>query len=153
MWRSGYLMCPKCGSVYYAHMIKEQPFERSFEWYCPSYDCHGAVLFTIDELMIPAVKKLNELGYTTYFCCSGHNRNATLPPEYETLNDKPRWVEHGYIYFKHKPDTCPKGWYFDEDYPDTIRSECDSLAWSIQNLEDWVETLEPRTNSNSSNAT
>lgn len=137
MWRSGYLMCPNCGNVYYTNMLKAQPCGKSFEYYCPNYNCLGAYLFTIDELMIPAVKKLNDLGYKTRFCCSGHNRNIVVEREGRTIQ------ERGYIYFVTPPETCPVGWEFDENHPDTIRSICDSLAWSIQNLEDWVEKLEP----------
>lgn len=130
MWRSGYLMCPRCGNAYYANMITPQLCE-TIQFQCPNYNCCGAELFTIDELMIPAVQKLNRLGYRTRFCCSGHNRQD-------------RYNEHGYISFRtgFAPSSCPVGWSFDGK--DVIRSSCDSLAWSIQNLEDWVETLAPR---------
>ena len=138
-------MCPECGQAYYAHMIKEQPFGRTLEWYCPNYDCDGTVLFTIDELMIPAVQKLNRLGYRTEFCCSGHNRNMRLPKDYGTIDPPDKLAEYGYIKFHHRhiPETCPVGWIFDDQYIGVIRSRCDSLAWSIQNLEDWVATLKP----------
>ena len=137
MWRSGYLMCPECGSVYYAHMLKEMNTTHpDYEWYCPNYDCFGAELFTIDELMIPTIRRLNKLGYKTEFCCSGHDRAGLHK-------------EHGYIKFQYgcMPDSVPLGWYVDKDQKyaifgvDTIRSSIDSLAESIQNLEDWVNHL------------
>lgn len=39
--------------------------------YCPKTHCSCGVV-EIDELMIPTIKILNEKGYMTEFCCSGH---------------------------------------------------------------------------------
>ena len=38
---------------------------------CPKASCEGEVV-EIDELMVPAIRLLNEKGYMTEFCCSGH---------------------------------------------------------------------------------
>lgn len=38
---------------------------------CPKANCEGEVV-EIDELMVPAIRLLNEKGYMTEFCCSGH---------------------------------------------------------------------------------
>lgn len=39
--------------------------------YCPKSTCLSEVV-EIDDLMLPAIKMLNEKGYMTEFCCSGH---------------------------------------------------------------------------------
>lgn len=39
--------------------------------YCPKANCN-CVVAEIDELMLPAIKMLNQKGYMTQFCCSGH---------------------------------------------------------------------------------
>ena len=145
MWRSGYLMCPRCGTTYYANMIQIQPnsgFGKTFQYYCPNYDCDGDELFTIDELMIPAVSKLNQLGYRTTYCCSGHQRRKP--------DDKAD--RYGYIMFAHgvyNVNTHPEGWELEANGTDTqvynvvLRSKEPSLAKSIENLEKWVDTLQP----------
>ena len=38
---------------------------------CPKANCAGTVV-EIDELMLPAIRLLNQKGYLTAFCCSGH---------------------------------------------------------------------------------
>ena len=38
---------------------------------CPKVGCNGS-MYEVDELMLPTIKILNEKGYTTKFCCSGH---------------------------------------------------------------------------------
>lgn len=55
--------------------------------HCPKADCYGKVE-EIDELMLPIIKTLNEKGYKTDFCCSGHvyeNKFGSCP--YILLND------------------------------------------------------------------
>ena len=138
MWRSGYVMCPECLNVYYASMIQIMPGEKRLE--CPNYACSGDALFAIDELMIPAIRHLNRLGYKTAFCCSGHH----------IMDERPESYRYGYIYFKDKYEfeTLPDGWYLDTKNitlnGTVIRSGCDILAESIENLEKWVDTLERR---------
>lgn len=39
--------------------------------YCPKPSCYSDVV-EIDELMIPTIKMLNEKGFATQYCCSGH---------------------------------------------------------------------------------
>ena len=56
----GYI-CMECYEVYNA------PFG-----YCPKVTCHGAEVVEIDELMMPIIVKLNQKGYCTDYCCSGH---------------------------------------------------------------------------------
>jgi hypothetical protein len=38
----------------------------------PVCSCKNKKLFDCDEYMIPTIKILNEKGYKTQFCCSGH---------------------------------------------------------------------------------
>ena len=137
MWRSGYLMCPRCGSVYYANHLQPVPNWNRMSYICPNYDCFGFdELFTIDELMIPSVTALNSLGYKTMYCCSGHNRK-------DAGNGK------GYIKFVDLYDfeSLPDNW--EKEIVDTprpclvIRSTTKDLALSISCLERWVENLNP----------
>lgn len=38
---------------------------------CPKASCHGFVI-EVDDLMLPTIMLLNQKGYPTEFCCSGH---------------------------------------------------------------------------------
>jgi hypothetical protein len=53
-------VCLECGEIYTERM------ER-----CPKASCYGEVA-EVDELMIPTIIKLNDKGYITDYCCSGH---------------------------------------------------------------------------------
>lgn len=142
--RSGYLMCPICGNVYYSNMIAPTFSGGEAELVCPNYDCLGGELFKIDELMIKAAQKLNELGYKISYCSSGHHASGVLFKDDRRIS---------VIMFRqlYKFDTMPEGWY-DDTHGDhvykrinatIIRSSCESLAARIENLEKWVMTLEP----------
>lgn len=39
--------------------------------FCPKASCNGQ-LIEVDELIMPTIIMLNEKGYATAFCCSGH---------------------------------------------------------------------------------
>lgn len=53
-------VCLKCGEIYIERM-----------GCCPKASCCGEVM-AVDELMIPTIIKLNDKGYMTDYCCSGH---------------------------------------------------------------------------------
>ena len=139
MNRCTYLMCPSCFNVYMKHMLTPQIMDNGrFGYYCPDYDCYGyKELVGLDELMIPAVKKLNTLGYYIAFCCSGHMRIH----DFHDFNK-------GYIKFQpyRSPGSAPKGWHIDKDVPGDCVIRVDRgkpLAESIENLMTWVISLEP----------
>ena len=60
-------MCLKCFEVYDKEkVIADQNFNI-----CPKSNCVGQ-LIEVDELMLPTIKILNQKGYYTKYCCSGH---------------------------------------------------------------------------------
>ena len=133
MWRSGYLMCPACKKVYYANHIMPVSEFGKMEYYCPDIDCNPHFpLFTIDELMVEPVRVLNELGYDTDYCCSGHPRR----------ND----IERGYIAFKttYHFDTIPDGWALEDDSGGrtVIRATGPDVFENMKNLTKWVKELD-----------
>ena len=68
-----YLLCPGCYKIYKSENLKTTTIGGYNSYYfCPDVDC-GEELFECDELMIQPVKKLNQKGYLTQFCCSGHD--------------------------------------------------------------------------------
>lgn len=62
-------MCMNCYEVYDKDKIKADYCYDNI--WCPKSNCVGN-LIEIDELMIPTIKILNQKGYFTRFCCSGH---------------------------------------------------------------------------------
>lgn len=61
-------LCLSCGEVYDSPRLN---ITNGFDIYCPKTNCYGE-LVEVDELMIPTIKTLNEKGYRTVMCCSGH---------------------------------------------------------------------------------
>lgn len=55
-------VCMECYEVYYVNL-----------GYCPKVTCHGSEVVEIDDLMMPIIVKLNQKGYCTDYCCSGHS--------------------------------------------------------------------------------
>ena len=87
-------MCLDCYEIYDKDKIEGD--KLSYYNFCPKTSCNGQ-LIEIDELMIPTIKVLNEKGYCTKFCCSGHYYGQT---------------PNGYIMFEEGIDipNLPKGW-------------------------------------------
>ena len=130
--------CPECGSVYDGMFFKD--FNR-YGAPCPNLNCVG-YCFEVDELMLEPIKILNEKGYLTKFCCSGHSYLDSCV---------------GYIMFEDFIGDVdkifkdlPEGWRFDGK--DTIRYDLGrnmngperllDIFKHIEALMIWVEELE-----------
>ena len=134
-WRSSYLFCPKCGSVYFANQIAPVVNIGSMHQYCPNALCDSPIeLVSIDELMIRPIVELNKKGYRTAYCCSGHDLRGS-------------YDQHGYILFTPgiNLENAPSGWNLERDNINNrvcIRSQTDDIAASISLLNEWIEGLE-----------
>lgn len=65
-------LCLGCGAVYDSARLNIDAEYSAYGYMaCPKADCYGN-LVEIDELMIPTIQILNQKGYITEFCCSGH---------------------------------------------------------------------------------
>ena len=62
--------CSDCGEIYDSALLRTDLYS-AYNMPCPKTGCSGS-MFEVDELMLPTIKILNEKGYTTKFCCSGH---------------------------------------------------------------------------------
>lgn len=128
-----YYLCNGCGSVYKEEDGKYKDELRR----CHNILCSGRV-FEVDELMIMPIKLLNQKGYTTLFCCSGHIERGYCG---------------GYISFAlgKEPKTVPKGWYMDDkrciryDFPKKYRTNTEdrntSILKNMMALDKWCKEL------------
>lgn len=114
-------LCLDCFDVYDSEMLNDKFFDV-YEGMCPKSNCNGKTI-CLDELMIPIIKILNQKGYTTKFCCSGHY------PGYNRT----------YIMFEDyiKIPSLPNGFYFDNsDANVVIRSK---TPFSESDMSDFYE--------------
>jgi len=118
-----YYLCNVCGNVFDGKYIKVNKY--SYETECPISDCCGSI-FEVDEEMIIPIKVLNDKGYATQFCCSGHL--------YGTPGE-------GYIQFYNDyiPTTAPKGWIIDGN---SIRYRFSKNATAIKKLKERHSKIE-----------
>lgn len=116
-------MCLNCGEVYDKDTVKINEYADFYD-YCPKSNCLGEVV-DIDELLIPTIKILNQKGYCTIFCCSGHYYGQH---------------PNGYISFEKGVDIpyLPKG-FEKEIYNDcvTIRSTIKHKIGNKPNIKDF----------------
>jgi hypothetical protein len=92
------LLCSGCNTRKEYHFIElNEKFHPYHVGICP--EC-GEEVFEVDELIADTIIELNDKGWATEFCCSGH-----LEENYIAT----------YIKFKHMPETMPRGFYKDDD--------------------------------------
>ena len=131
-----YYLCLDCFKIYDGDLLKYP--------YCPDLNCNSCdqQLVEIDELMIYPIIKLNQLGYYTRFCCSGHAYNDCLST---------------YIMFDsdYMPDTIPEDWVKDESciryrlpddkkwYSTSAKERQANIFRAMEKLYDWCDNLEP----------
>lgn len=90
----GMYICLDCYEIFEKDSIKNDFYLDDI--FCPKSNCMGR-LVEIDELMIPTIKILNQKGYFTKFCCSGHyydqhpNGYITFEEDIELPNLPKRW--------------------------------------------------------------
>lgn len=65
-------LCTNCKTIYNNSQLNDKNADYSVYYKkCPNAQCEHT-LIQIDEIMIPTIMMLNEKGYETKFCCSGH---------------------------------------------------------------------------------
>ena len=129
-----YYLCTCCGNVFSGETIKID--DEYYMMSCPISSCCGEI-FEIDEEMIIPIKTLNDKGYITRFCCSGHL--------YGTPGE-------GYVSFCEDtvPKAAPRGWVIDGNairykYSDNA-SDVKKLKErhkKIESLIEWCDKLKP----------
>ena len=68
-------LCTKCLTGYDRELVVYQNWFKHNT--CPKLDCGGEMVY-IDELIYPTILLLNQNGYTTEFCCSGHMKEDSI---------------------------------------------------------------------------
>lgn len=94
-------VCMECYELYNGVALNKRDFEIYDESKCPRLNCDGMVV-EIDELIAPTIIILNQKGYMTEFCCSGHWYNKSTFKPYIKFVDK-----------ENTPEMIPDGWDFE----------------------------------------
>lgn len=136
------LYCPHCGRMFRSDRLYAQIIDGRAAYYCPSVGCslYFDELVEIDEMMAYPIEILNQKGYRTRFCCSGH-----------MMSPKNRIYNEGYILFDeiYKFPSIPKYWKYEvfNDIESTNK-QLTKLTSTIKNpfiymnsLVNWVNTL------------
>ncbi|RYI30454.1 hypothetical protein EVU96_08560 [Bacillus infantis] len=105
-------VCLECYDSFDKRFLSPVDYE---EYVCPKNSCQGDIV-ELDELIAPTIILLNQKGYITKFCCSGHWYDSHIAP---------------YIYFYEdcEPESIPNSftwdkWDTDKEKP-TIRASYD----------------------------
>jgi len=113
-------------------------------------NCGEHKIIEIDDLLAPIVKILNQKGYTTLYCCSGHlckdgcNTYITFPsnielpliPENFILEDKEFYTIQGWDKFYDNTKYSIRRWYMDVRqndellYKEIINVHLQLLEWA-----------------------
>ena len=99
--------------------------------------------FEIDDKIAPAIIKLNQLGYTTTYCCSSHPEDKDSDPPYIMFTKLVSpWIK-----------TIPNNWYVDKRFKEcVIKREFSNEEKEIftkeqlvdiaaRELDNWVDSL------------
>lgn len=118
-------MCMTCLREYYKEGLNLEKAIDGYYYKCPSVECGDLGVVEIDDLILPVIKRLNEKGYRTTFCCSAHSYEDN-PDTYISFNVEtvPCIIPKGFIledeeYYKANNWTflnnqiCMRKWYKD----------------------------------------
>lgn len=146
------LMCPKCYDLTYIDIeynikIKSKIYghnisiSRDPKIQMTCKNCHwydDAIL--LDPNIAETISLLNKKGYTTEYCCEGHNG-----VKYNYDNEDYE-VDTGYISFYENididADSLPESWYLADgtDIP-VIRSKKEYLDTYLDDIHEWAKSL------------
>lgn len=98
----------------------------------------GKNRFEVDDLIAPAISRLNKLGYVTAFCCSGHADHE----------ERPIYAYISFWFGETPPEYLPEGWFWEEDgvmmyeYKNTEQKALShEIAGVMKELSVWAEGL------------
>lgn len=76
-----YYLCTCCGEVYKESIENSEniiDFSMGSKVYpCPKVNCMGQVI-EIDDFLVSVIRNLNNLGFNTLSCCSGHSQDTSI---------------------------------------------------------------------------
>lgn len=127
-------VCMDCYE-YYDHKFLKRDVQDMYV--CPKTSCSGDVV-EIDELIAPTIILLNQKGYITKYCCSGHWYSECSTP---------------YIYFYdfvELPEILPYGFKYEQtntirkrfdDFEDEYLNKYNFIVQTNKDLYEWAFSL------------
>ena len=118
--------CSDCGEIYDSSLLKTDLYS-AYDMPCPKAGCNGSI-FEVDELMLQTIKILNEKGYTTKFCCSGHYYHSP---------------SSGYLWFEEWVElpNLPKGFSIDKNHYKSTYKDFSIICDEAKFLFEWAVNL------------
>lgn len=148
----GYI-CLSCYNEYYKDGLNLTR-NNGYKYRCPLCTCGDLNVVEIDDMLLPIIKKLNQKGYITQYCCSGHtyenDTNTYISFDTDTV---PKSIPKDFIledeeYYKKNNWTfignviSIRKWYKnipkDKLYEELLKTHLDLMNW-VDLLEDVSE--------------
>lgn len=118
--------CNDCGEIYDSSLLRTDLYS-AYDMPCPKAGCNGS-MYEVDELMLPIIKILNEKGYTTKFCCSGHYYHSP---------------SSGYLWFEEWVElpNLPEGFSIDKNHYESTDKDFSIICDEAKSLFEWAVNL------------
>lgn len=154
------VICTECGEILHPNLFnayrRELGIRKRKHYYNDfiCYNCQESYLVEVDDGIAKSIVKLNLIGYTTKYCCEGHNTKDCLD---------------GYVSFEdfnvNQFPSLPEGWETEHDMHkrlnyslsaassnimrydlryDSPEDKAAVIHKAINNFNSWVDNLEPR---------
>lgn len=148
----GYI-CLSCYNEYYKDGLNLTG-NNGYKYRCPLCTCGDLNVVEIDDILLPIIKKLNQKGYITQYCCSGHTYegdtntyiafdNDTIPktiPKDFILEDEDYYKKNNWTFIGNM--MCIRKGYEDipkdKLYEELLKTHLDLMKW-VDLLEDISE--------------
>ncbi len=137
-------VCLECSEVYEKQFLPKED-DDGFT-ICPKSSCAGGDIVELDELIAPAIILLNQKGYFTKYCCSGHWYNPYSPYIYfesgfEPVCEPPKDFTWEFVE-KDNGNTIMRAHHSDD-----INNHAEKYEWVYKinkNLYEWADNLPVR---------
>lgn len=131
-------LCLECFEVYDEESMFKTKYDYDTEMYCPKKSCEGNVI-EVDELLLLSIKILNQKGYLTKFCCSGHIYSS-YPDTYIMFEEDIELPDMPNGFYKDSKNCIRKDYFIIKDNGYELKLQKEIIKTSIDILT-WVKKL------------
>ena len=100
-------------------------------------------IFEVDDKIAGAIIKLNQLGYTTSYCCSSHPENKDSDPPYimftKFVSHVIEYIPHTWVIDKRFKELVIRRYFTNEEKEIFTKEQLVDIA--AKELDNWVDSL------------